>query len=67
MLAAHRVPSGLLGIVPTNAGGFGNAPDAIRVFFDNEVRPLMQRFRELNEWADEELVRFAEPAWAQPD
>jgi capsid portal protein len=61
VLAAHRVPPGLLGIVPTNAGGFGNAPDALGVFIDNEIRPLMQRFRELNEWAGEELVRFAAP------
>ena len=61
VLAAHRVPPGLLGIVPTNAGGFGNAPDALRVFVDNEIRPLMQRFRELNDWAEDELVRFTDP------
>jgi PBSX family phage portal protein len=61
VLAAHRVPPGLLGIVPTNAGGFGNAPDALRVFIDNEIRPLMQRFRELNDWTGEEVVRFTNP------
>jgi PBSX family phage portal protein len=61
VLAAHRVPPGLLGIVPTNAGGFGNAPDALAVFVENEILPLMQRFRELNDWAGEELVRFAVP------
>lgn len=60
VLAAHRVPPGLLGIVPTNAGGFGNAPDALAVFVQNEVRPLMTRFRELNEWAGDELVRFTD-------
>lgn len=61
VLAAHRVPPGLLGIVPTNAGGFGSASDALRVFIDNEIRPLMQRFRELNDWAREESVRFTDP------
>ncbi|MDN4591272.1 phage portal protein [Xenophilus aerolatus] len=60
VLAAHRVPPGLLGILPTNAGGFGNAPEALAVFIENEIRPLMNRFRELNEWAGEELVRFWE-------
>ncbi len=60
ILAAHRVPPGLLGIVPTNAGGFGNAPDALKVFIRNEIAPLMQRFRELNDLAGEELVRFIE-------
>ena len=64
VLAAHRVPPGLLGILPTNAGGFGNAPEALAVFIENEIRPLMNRFRELNEWAGEELVRFREPASA---
>lgn len=61
VLAAHRVPPGLLGIVPTNAGGFGNAPDALAVFVENEILPLMQRFRELNDWTGEELVRFVLP------
>jgi len=60
-LAAHRVPPGLLGIVHTNAGGFGNAPDALAVFVENEILPLMQRFRELNDWAGEELVLFVMP------
>ncbi len=58
VLAAHRVPPGLLGIVPTNAGGFGNAPDALKVFIRYEIAPLMQRFRELNDMVGEELVRF---------
>jgi PBSX family phage portal protein len=61
VLAAHRVPPGLLGILPTNAGGFGNAPEALSVFVENEIRPLMERLRELNEWAGEELVRFRAP------
>lgn len=64
VLAAHRVPPGLLGILPTNAGGFGNAPEALAVFIENEIRPLMNRLAELNEWAGEELVRFREPASA---
>lgn len=58
VLAAHRVPPGLLGIVPTNAGGFGNAPQAMQVFVETEIQPLMQRFRQINEWAGEELVVF---------
>lgn len=51
----------MLGMVSINAGGFGNAPQALAVFIENEIRPLMQRFRELNDWAGEELVRFTEP------
>ena len=58
VLAAHRVPPGLLGIIPNNTGGFGNASEALQVFIRNEVRPLQTRFQQMNDWAGEELVRF---------
>ena len=58
VLAAHRVPPGLLGIIPNSTGGFGNPNDALRVFIRNEVLPLQGRFRQMNEWAGEEVVRF---------
>lgn len=60
ILAAHRVPPQLLGIVPANAGGFGDVEKATRVFFDNEIVPLQARFLELNEWLGEEVIRFGE-------
>lgn len=49
VLAAHRVPPSLLSIVSISVGGFGNAPDVLAVFVDNEIVPLMERFRELND------------------
>lgn len=58
MLAAHRVPPQLLGVVPSNTGGFGAADTAAKVFGRNEVEPLQARFLELNEWLGEEVVRF---------
>ncbi|MYM70519.1 phage portal protein [Pseudoduganella sp. FT55W] len=58
MLAAHRVPPQLLGVVPSNTGGFGAADTAAKVFGRNEVEPLQARFLELNEWIGEEVVRF---------
>ena len=58
VLAAHRVPPQLLGIVPSNTGGFGAVLPAAQVFARNEVKPLMDRFRELNDWMGEEVVRF---------
>ena len=58
VLAAHRVPPQLLGIVPKNAGGFGSIQDAATVFVANEIVPLQRRFLELNEWVGEEVVRF---------
>jgi len=58
MLAAHRVPPQLLGVVPANAGGFGDVEKAADVFFRNEIEPLQARFLEVNEWVGEEAVAF---------
>lgn len=58
MLAAHRVPPQMMGIIPNNTGGFGDVEKASRVFVRNELTPLMKRFEELNVWLGEEVVRF---------
>lgn len=58
MLAAHRVPPVLMGIMPNNVGGFGDVEKAARVFARNELVPLQSRFEELNDWIGEEIVRF---------
>lgn len=58
MLAAHRVPPQLLGLVPSNTGGFGAVEPAANVFALNELEPLQARFKELNEWLGEEVVSF---------
>lgn len=57
-LAAHRVPPQLMGIIPNNTGGFGDATKAAEVFNVNEIMPLQDRFRELNDWLGEEVVQF---------
>ncbi|PSL14826.1 hypothetical protein CLV44_1062 [Marinobacterium halophilum] len=58
MRAAHRVPPVLMGIMPSNVGGFGYVEKAARVFARNELVPLQSRFLELNEWMGEEVVKF---------
>ncbi|WP_233099683.1 phage portal protein [Acidovorax sp. IB03] len=58
VLAAHRVPPQLMGIVPGNTGGFGAVKPAAEVFARNELEPLQARFKALNDWFGEELVRF---------
>jgi PBSX family phage portal protein len=57
LLAAHRVPPQLLGIVPSNTGGFGAADTAARVFARNEIEPLQSQFLAFNVWANE-VIRF---------
>ena len=60
VLAAHRVPPQLMGIVPNNTGGFGDVEKATRVFFINEIIPLQERLKEINSWVGEEVITFNE-------
>jgi len=60
LLAAHRVPPQLLGVVPSNTGGFGDVERAAKVFGVNELMPLQERFLELNEWLGEEVIKFGQ-------
>jgi len=58
MLAAHRIPPQLLGVVPQNTGGFSDPATAAKVFGRNEIQPLQNRFLQLNDWMGQEVVRF---------
>lgn len=62
MLAAHRVPPQLLGIVPKNGTGFGSVIDAARSFYALEICPLQIRMQELNDWFGADVLTFEEPA-----
>ncbi|MNU41478.1 Phage portal protein [compost metagenome] len=58
ILAVHRVYPQLLGVVPSNAGGFGSVKEAAEIFYETETVPLQNRFKALNEWMGDEVVRF---------
>lgn len=58
VLAAHRVPPQLLGIIPANAGGFGDVGKAAEVFARNELVPLQNRLATLNDWMGEHVITF---------
>lgn len=60
VLAAHRVPPQLLGVIPTNTGGFGDIEKAASVFFDNEIEPLQARWLMLNQDLGQEIIKFKE-------
>lgn len=63
VLAAHRVPPQLLGMVPANAGGFGDVEKASEVFERNEIKPLMRRFTALNRQIGVEVIKFRPFRW----
>src|SRR5476649_2640663 len=58
LLSAHRVPPQMMGIIPDNAGGFGDVQKAAQVFVRNELTPLQERMKELNDWIGKEVIRF---------
>ncbi|BFU60780.1 MULTISPECIES: phage portal protein [Rodentibacter] len=60
VLAAHRVPPQLMGIIPNNTGGFGDVEKATKVFFVNEIIPLQERLKEINQIVGEEVIRFVD-------
>lgn len=66
VLAAHRVPPQLLGIVPTNAGGFGKVSEAAETFRAMEIEPIMREFEAINEWLGVEAVAWAAPEPSSP-
>ncbi|EOG5413256.1 phage portal protein [Cronobacter sakazakii] len=58
MMAAHRVPPQMMGIIPQNNGGFGDIEKASKVFVRNELIPLQERMKEINEWIGDEVIKF---------
>ena len=58
LLSAHRVPPQMMGIIPDNTGGFGDAVKAAQVFVRNELTPLQERMREMNQWVGEKIIDF---------
>ena len=61
ILAAHRVPPQLLGVVPVNAGGFGDIATASAVFMANEIAPLQAIMLGVNDQVGAEVIKFKPP------
>lgn len=61
VLAAHRTPPQVLGIVPAQgSSGFGNPLQAVDMFFQLEIVPLQVRLLQINELTGREVIRFRE-------
>ncbi|EKO9028091.1 Presumed portal vertex protein, partial [Escherichia coli] len=58
MMAAHRVPPQMMGIMPNNVGGFGDVEKASNVFVRNELIPLQKRIEQLNQWIGNTIINF---------
>ncbi|EGD6077062.1 Presumed portal vertex protein, partial [Escherichia coli] len=53
-----RVPPQMMGIMPSNVGGFGDVEKASTVFVRNELIPLQHQISQLNTWIGDEIVKF---------
>ncbi|MCB2050013.1 MAG: phage portal protein [Novosphingobium sp.] len=58
LLAAHRVPPQLLGIIPQNNGGFGDVRSAADVFYELEIAPLIETMLQINERTGLQVVNY---------
>lgn len=59
VLAAHRVPPQLMGMMPNNTSGFGDVGKAAIVFARNEIAPLQMDLKNaINSWAGVEACDF---------
>jgi PBSX family phage portal protein len=59
-LAGHRVPPQLIGVVPQNAGGFGDIEKAAKVFYYNEIVYYQNLLKQINDTLGIEVIRFKE-------
>ena len=58
MLAIHRVPPKLMGIVPKSAGSLGDAITDAKVFAVNEVQPIQRDMLAINDMFGLPVLEF---------
>ncbi|SXB25625.1 phage portal protein, PBSX family [Klebsiella pneumoniae] len=63
---AHRIPPQLIGTMPEGNGSFGDIVKAARVYAINELTPVMEALKVVNEWLGEEVFRFNPYALLSP-
>ncbi len=66
VLAAHRTPPVLLGIVPAQGSTLGKPSEAVDMFFELEIEPIQARLLNINEVVGVEAVAFAPRKMAAP-
>lgn len=66
VLAVHRTPPVLLGIVPRQGSALGKPTDAMEAFWPAEIEPIQAAFLEVNDQLGVEAVRFTPRAAPAP-
>lgn len=60
MLAAHRTPPQLIGVIPQNNGGLGSVKDARDAYYETEIVPIATRMLRANAWFGSQVLAFAD-------
>lgn len=58
LLDAHRIPFQLMGGKPENIVSVGDVEKVAKVFVRNELTPLQNRICEVNNWLQDEVIKF---------
>ncbi|WP_337846849.1 phage portal protein [Sphingomonas sp.] len=58
LLAGHRTPPQLIGVIPQNNGGFGNVGETRDNYYRTEIIPIMRRMLRVNAAFGVELLSF---------
>ncbi len=62
LLAMHRIPPQLMGIIPQGSGSLGDIEKAAMVFWFNELLPLMESMKSINDMLGVEVIHFKQYA-----
>lgn len=60
LLAAHRTPPQLIGVIPQNSGGFGKISEARDAYYETEIVPIARRMLRANAWFGATVLAFAD-------
>jgi len=60
MLAAHRTPPQMIGVIPQNNGGFGKLSETRDGYYETEIVPIARRMLRMNAWFGTEVLTFAD-------
>ncbi len=67
MLAAHRTPPQLIGIIPQNNGGFGKVGETRDGYYETEIIPIMRRMLRVNDAFGLPVLAFRDYACSNGD
>lgn len=60
LLAGHRTPPQLIGVIPQNTAGFGKISETRDAYYETEIVPIARRMLRVNAWVGGAALAFAD-------